>query len=158
MPGDGLRSRSDRSVRPTGGRNGPGTAGISQHSVKLPPQGQASGEIGPRALGNGGFPGFKVRIRRGRGGQSQVVCLYLNYYLSLSLLLSASEWRHFAGTKMTSPLEQADDGGGLTISSMVKEFQGLKDKFKREDADSRELSVYIYFELLSPYSFSLLRP
>ena len=62
------------------------------------------------------------------------------------------------GTKMTSPLEQADDGGGLTISSMVKEFQGLKDKFKREDADSRELSVYIYFELLSPYSFSLLRP
>ena len=50
---------------------------------------------------------------------------------------------------MTSPLEQADDGGGLTISSMVKEFQGLKDKFKREDADSRELSVYIYFELLS---------
>ena len=62
------------------------------------------------------------------------------------------------GTKMTSPLEQADDGGGLTISSMVKEFQGLKDKFKREDADSRELSVYIYFELLSPYSFSVLRP
>lgn len=31
--------------------------------------------------------------------------------------------------------EQADDGG-ITISSMVKEIQGLKDKFKREDTDS----------------------
>jgi coatomer protein complex subunit gamma len=32
--------------------------------------------------------------------------------------------------------ETVDDGGGLTLSSMVKEIQGLKDKFKREDADS----------------------
>lgn len=28
-------------------------------------------------------------------------------------------------------------GSGLTLSSMVKEIQGLKDKFKREDSDSR---------------------
>jgi coatomer protein complex subunit gamma len=34
-------------------------------------------------------------------------------------------------------MENAEDGGGLTLSSMVKEIQGLKDKFKREDADSR---------------------
>mmetsp|Transcript_28114 Transcript_28114/g.84534 ORF Transcript_28114/g.84534 Transcript_28114/m.84534 type:complete len:657 (-) Transcript_28114:1024-2994(-) len=32
--------------------------------------------------------------------------------------------------------DQVDDGGGLSISSMVKEIQGLKDKFKREDSDS----------------------
>ena len=38
---------------------------FSQHSVKLPPQGQASGEIGPRALGNGGFPGFTNPTREG---------------------------------------------------------------------------------------------
>lgn len=37
---------------------------------------------------------------------------------------------------MLSATEQADDGGGLSISSMVKEIQGLKDKFKREDSDS----------------------
>lgn len=30
-----------------------------------------------------------------------------------------------------------DVGAGLTLSSMVKEIQGLKDKFKREDMDSR---------------------
>ena len=44
---------------------------FSQHSVKLPPQGQVSGEIGPRGLGNGGFREFKVEIRPGRGGQSR---------------------------------------------------------------------------------------
>lgn len=34
--------------------------------------------------------------------------------------------------------DNADDvGAGLTLSSMVKEIQGLKDKFKREDMDSR---------------------
>ena len=48
---------------------------FSQHSVKLPPQGQVSGEIGPRGLGNGGFREFKVEIRPGRGGQSQLTGL-----------------------------------------------------------------------------------
>ena len=43
--------------------------------------------------------------------------------------------------------DQVDDGGGLSISSMVKEIQGLKDKFKREDSDSRASLVptfYVY--------------
>jgi hypothetical protein len=100
-----------------------------------------------------GYLSLRVRVRLNISGllvKGQIVYLFLSYYLPPKAPLR--------GTKMTSPLEQADDGGGLTISSMVKEFQGLKDKFKREDADSRELSVYIYFELLSPYSFSLLRP
>lgn len=98
-----------------------------------------------------GYLSLRVRVRLNISGlKGQIVHLFLTYYLPPKAPLR--------GTKMTSPLEQADDGGGLTISSMVKEFQGLKDKFKREDADSRELSVYIYFELLSPYSFSLLRP
>ena len=109
-----------------------------------------------------GYLSLRVRVRlniSGLKGQLEegnpslavnIKYLFLSYYLPRVAPLR--------GTKMTSPLEQADDGGGLTISSMVKEFQGLKDKFKREDADSRELSVYIYFELLSPYSFSLLRP
>ena len=29
-----------------------------------------------------------------------------------------------------------ESGAGLSLSSMVKEIQGLKDKFKREDADA----------------------
>jgi len=37
-----------------------------------------------------------------------------------------------------------DDGGGLTLSSMVKEIQGLKDKFKREDADSRAVLLDLH--------------
>ena len=75
MPRDGLRSRSDRSVRPTGGRNGPGTAGISQHSVKFQSQEQVSREIILRSLKYGGFREFKVEIRPGRGGQSQLTGL-----------------------------------------------------------------------------------
>jgi len=35
-----------------------------------------------------------------------------------------------------SQMENTEENGGLTLSSMVKEIQGLKDKFKREDADS----------------------
>lgn len=35
-----------------------------------------------------------------------------------------------------TPSGENEDGGGLTLSSMVKEIQGLKDKFKRDDADS----------------------
>ena len=84
-----------------------------------------------------GYLSLRVRVRLNISGlKGQIVYLFLSYYLPPKAPLR--------GTKMTSPLEQADDGGGLTISSMVKEFQGLKDKFKREDADSRELSVYIY--------------
>lgn len=30
-----------------------------------------------------------------------------------------------------------EETSGLSLSSMVKEIQGLKDKFKREDADCR---------------------
>lgn len=30
-----------------------------------------------------------------------------------------------------------EEGSGLSLSSVVKEIQGLKDKFKREDSDSR---------------------
>ncbi len=70
-----LLSRSNRCKRTSGAAAAAGGGHFSQHSVKLPPQGQVSGEIGPRALGNGGFPGFKVRIRRGRGGQSQLTGL-----------------------------------------------------------------------------------
>ena len=33
--------------------------------------------------------------------------------------------------------DNIEDGGGLTLSSMVKEIQGFKDKFKREDGESR---------------------
>ena len=40
--------------------------------------------------------------------------------------------------------ETVDDGGGLTLSSMVKEIQGLKDKFKREDADSRAVLLDLH--------------
>ena len=95
--------------------------------------------------------GLKGQLEEGKSPAANIKCTF-------SLATICLRVAPLRGTKMTSPLEQADDGGGLTISSMVKEFQGLKDKFKREDADSRELSVYIYFELLSPYSFSLLRP
>jgi len=36
-----------------------------------------------------------------------------------------------------------DEGaGGLSLSSMVKEIQGLKDKFKREDGESRALHCF----------------
>ena len=55
-------------TRGSGAAAAAGGGHFSQHSVKLPPQGQASGEIGPRALGNGGFREFKVEIRPGRGG------------------------------------------------------------------------------------------
>ena len=95
--------------------------------------------------------GLKGQLEEGKSPAANIKCTFSLATICLRVV-------PLRGTKMTSPLEQADDGGGLTISSMVKEFQGLKDKFKREDADSRELSVYIYFELLSPYSFSLLRP
>jgi hypothetical protein len=37
-------------------------------------------------------------------------------------------------------MDGIEDGGGLSLSSVVKEIQGLKDKFKREDSDSRALS------------------
>lgn len=37
---------------------------------------------------------------------------------------------------LTSPEAVEDGGSGLTLSSMVKEIQGLKDKFKREDTCS----------------------
>ena len=40
-----------------------------------------------------------------------------------------------------TPSGENEAGGGLTLSSMVKEIQGLKDKFKRDDADSRALAV-----------------
>ena len=72
---DSLLSRSDRCKRTSGAAAAADGGHFSQHSVKLPPQGQVSGEIGPRAPGNGGFPGFKVRIRRGRGGQTQLTGL-----------------------------------------------------------------------------------
>jgi len=36
--------------------------------------------------------------------------------------------------------DAVDDAGGLTLSSMVKEIQGLKDKFKREDVEARMFS------------------
>ena len=40
--------------------------------------------------------------------------------------------------------EGVEDGSGtLSISSVVKEIQGLKDKFKREDGESRATSVKI---------------
>ena len=68
---DSLMSRSDRCKRSSGAAAATGGGHFSQHSVKLPPQGQVSGEIGPRALGNGGFREFKVEIRPGRGGQSR---------------------------------------------------------------------------------------
>lgn len=37
-----------------------------------------------------------------------------------------------------------DGTASLTLSSMVKEIQGLKDKFKREDVDSRALFFELY--------------
>ena len=60
-----LLSRSNRCKRTSGAAAAAGGGHFSQHSVKLPPQGQASGEIGPRALGNGGFPGFTNPTREG---------------------------------------------------------------------------------------------
>ena len=66
---DSLMSRSDRCKRSSGAAAATGGGHFSQHSVKLPPQGQVSGEIGPRGLGNGGFREFHVEIRPGRGGQ-----------------------------------------------------------------------------------------
>jgi hypothetical protein len=45
-----------------------------------------------------------------------------------------------------------DDAGGLSLSSMVKEIQGFKDKFKREDAHCRtspwhETDLILFFQL-----------
>ena len=88
-------------------------------------------------------------------GAQKVVRVWL-CELKISRLLKTRNLSQRRLGKMTSPLEhQADDGGGLTISSMVKEFQGLKDKFKREDADSRELTVHISPRLKCYYSLQL---
>ncbi len=46
-----LLSRSNRCKRTSGAAAAAGGGHFSQHSVKLPPQGQASGEIGPRTAG-----------------------------------------------------------------------------------------------------------
>ena len=35
---------------------------------------------------------------------------------------------------------EGEEGGGLSVSGMIKEIQGLKDKFKNEDEEARESS------------------
>ena len=37
-----------------------------------------------------------------------------------------------------TPEGEGEEGGGLSVSGMIKEIQGLKDKFKNEDEEARE--------------------
>jgi hypothetical protein len=66
--------------------------------------------------------------------------------LNLSSMEVGRAYSHqnYTDVDVSNSGETVDDGGGLTLSSMVKEIQGLKDKFKREDADSRAVLLDLH--------------